>query len=677
VSTEPDIDKLKQQLEMAQRELSSYKVAAAQVGNQLAEISRLNQELTRSRREIDLILKTTSDAMRLVDLDYNVIWVNTAMERFCGSDSSTLKKKKCHDVIRSNKCGTNDCLLSRVLRENQQVSEETSIKVNGLEKQAITVASPFYNEEGEIIGILEDFIDITTSKEAEDALRESEEKYRNIFEAAGDIILLLDTQGRILDANQKLLTVGGYQRKEIIGKRITKLMGIITPKSIPIIVKNFMKRMAGKTSSAYEVQLVTKDGDVRDVEISATVIRRDGKIVADLAILRDITKRKKYENELLKIQKLESVGILAGGIAHDFNNLLTAIVANISLVRTRLKPDDPNHDILSEAEKACFFSKDLTQQLLTFSRGGEPVKQVISVPELIEESVRFSLRGSNVTAAFSFSPDLWPVMVDAGQLRQVINNLTINADQAMPDGGTIAVGAENITLTAGERSPLPGGNYIKISIEDEGLGLQEETLSKIFDPFFSTKSGGSGLGLAISYSIVKNHGGHIIAEPNDGAGTKFSVFLPATGLELREIDSRPQSPSPGSGRILVMDDEPLVARVTCRVLQQFGYQVDHVLDGEATIESYIKARDEGKPYTVIIMDLTIPGRMGGKEAMAKLQKIDPDIKAIVSSGYSTDPVMANYQEYGFSGVLPKPYRLDDLRNVLNSITASPEKGSED
>jgi PAS domain S-box-containing protein len=677
MSGEPELNRLKQELERARRELSSYKVAAAQVGTHLTEISRLNQEISRSQREIDLILKTTSDAMRLVDLDFNIIWVNAAMEQFCGSDSPTLKKKKCHDVIRSEKCGTDACLLNRVLKKNQPISEEVTIKVNGLERQAITVASPFHNEEGEIIGILEDFIDITTSKQAEDALRESEEKYRNIFEAAGDIILLLDTRGRILDANHKLLTVGGYQREEIIGKRITKLIGIIAPKSMPIIVKNFIKRMAGKTSSTYEVQLLTKDGDVRDVEISATVIRRDGKIVADLAILRDITKRKKYEGELLKIQKLESVGVLAGGIAHDFNNLLTAIVANISLVRTRIKPDDPNHKILSEAEKACFFSKDLTQQLLTFSRGGEPVKQVISVAELTEEAVRFSLRGSNVTAAFSFSPDLWPVMVDAGQLRQVINNLTINADQAMPEGGTIAVSAENITLTAGERSPLPGGNYIKISVADEGMGLRGETLSKIFDPFFSTKIGGSGLGLAISYSIVKNHGGHIIAEPKDGPGTKFSVFLPATGLKLREKDSPRQPPSPTGGRILVMDDEPLVARVTCRILKQFGYQADHVPDGEATIEAYTKARNEGRPYTAIIMDLTIPGRMGGKQAMVKLKKIDPDVKTIVSSGYSTDPVMANYQEYGFSGVLPKPYRLDDLRNVLSSIIGSPARGSGD
>jgi len=549
MSTEPEIRRLKQQLEKAQRELSSYKVVAAQVGNQLTEISRLNQEISRSRREIDLILKTTSDAMRLVDLDYNVIWVNTAMEQFCGSDSPTLKKKKCHDVIQSNKCGTDACFLSRVLKENQQVSEEVSITVNGLDKQVITVASPFYSGEGIIIGILEDFIDITD--------------------------------------------------------------------------------------------------------------------------------RKKFENELLKIQKLESIGVLAGGIAHDFNNLLTAIAANISLVKTKLKPDDPNHNILSEAEKACFFSKDLTQQLLTFSLGGEPVKQVISVQELIEESVRFSLRGSNVTAVFSFPSELWPVLVDSGQLRQVINNLTINADQAMPDGGKIAVGAENIILTAGEISPLLGGEYIKISIADEGMGLQGETLSKIFDPFFSTKIGGSGLGLSISYSIVKNHGGHISAEPNNGTGTIFSVFLPATREKTQKTVSRAQSLHPGSDRILLMDDDPLVARVTCRVLEQLGYQVDHALEGETAIEAYIQAKNEGKPYAVVIMDLTIPGRMGGKQAMVKLKEIDPDVKAVVSSGYSTDPVMANYQKYGFCGVLPKPYRLNDLRNVLSSITASQARESGD
>ena len=797
----PEINRLKQQLERTQRELSSYKVAAAQVGNQLTEISRLNQEISRSRREIDLILKTTSDAMRLVDRDFNVIWANAAMEQFCGSDSPTLKKKKCHEVIRSNRCGTGDCLLIQVLKENRQISEEVTINVNGTNKQAITVASPFRNEEGEITGILEDFIDITTSKQAEDTLRESEEKYRNIFEAAGDILLLLDKRGRILDANHKLLTVGGYKREEIIGKNIRKLAGIITLKSMPIIIANYLKRMAGKSSPPYEVQLITKFGEVRDVEISASVIRRGGKIVADLAILRDITKRKeaeknlrdseakyravveqipaiaymatpgkegrivyvspqietmlgftpaqwtavpcprcdhvhpgdrervlarlkqtrengkllqieyriiardgrviwfhdeavvvrddngtpiflqgvmyditerkKYEGELLKIQKLESIGVLAGGIAHDFNNLLTAIVANISLVKAKLKPGDPHREMLAEAEKACFLSKDLTQQLLTFSRGGEPVKRVISVSELIEESARFSLRGSNVTCAFNLAPDLWPVMVDSGQLSQVINNLIINADQAMPGGGTITVGAENTRLKANQEPPLTGGNYIKIFVDDEGMGIPREALSKIFDPFFSTKSGGSGLGLAISYSIVNNHEGHIIAEPRVGRGTRFSIFLPATRIKLIEKDSPRQIFSPGSGRILVMDDETLVAKITCRTLKHFGYRADHVPDGEGAIEAYIKAREEGRPYAAVIMDLTIPGRMGGKQALAKLQEIDPDVKTIVSSGYSTDPIMANYRKYGFSGVLPKPYRLDDLRNVLQFVIASP------
>jgi len=671
MSGKPATNRLQQQLERSQRELSSYKVAAAQVGNQLAEISRLNQEISRSRREIDLILKTTSDAMRLVDCDFNVIWVNAAMEQFCGSNSLTLKRKKCYDVIRGKRCETEDCLLTRVLKENRQISEEVTINVNGVKKQVITVASPFYNEEEEVIGILEDFIDITTSKQAEDALRESEEKYRNIFEAAGDIILLLDTRGTVLDANQKLLTIGGYKREEIIGKNIRKLAGIITLKSMPIIIKNFFKRIAGKTSAPYEVQMITKDGDVRDVEVSATVIRRDGKIVADLAILRDITKRKKFEGELLKMQKLESVGVLAGGIAHDFNNLLTAIVANISLVKERLNPGNPDREMLAEAEKACFLSKDLTQQLLTFSRGGKPVKRVISVSGLIEESARFSLRGSNVTCTFSLTPDLWLVMADPGQISQVINNLIINADQAMPEGGIIVVGAENIVLRSNEKPPLSEGNYIKIFVDDEGMGIPGEALSKIFDPFFSTKSDGSGLGLAISYSIVNNHGGHIIAKSRDAKGTRFSIFLPATKIKLIEKDPPRRISSTGSGRILVMDDEPLVARITCRLLKQFGYQAEDVPDGDAAIESYVKAREEGRPYSVIIMDLTIPGRMGGKETLSKLQELDPDVKTIVSSGYSTDPVMANYQEYGFSGVLPKPYRLDDLRTVLQSVIGEP------
>jgi len=373
------------------------------------------------------------------------------------------------------------------------------------------------------------------------------------------------------------------------------------------------------------------------------------------------------EEELLKAQKHESISVFAGGIAHDLNNLLTGIIGNISLARGCENPADRDEK-LAEAERESMRIRDLTQQLLTFAKGGTPILHTVAVGGLLKGSTTFALRGSNVRCEFAIPDDLWAVEIDEGQINQVINNLIINAKQAMLDGGTISVHCENIVLDAGRSLPLDAGAYIRISVVDKGTGITQEHLQKIFDPFFTTKQEGSGLGLATSYSIVQKHNGHISVESQIGVGTAFHIYLPASSKQVAIVEEKAEKkPTPGKGRILVMDDEKHLRNLADGVLGSIGYKVTTAIDGEEAIELYEVAMDSGDPFDAVIMDLTIPGGMGGKEAIKKLTEIDPGVKAIVSSGYSTDPVMADFREYGFSGVIAKPYRISELSEVLHGV----------
>jgi CheY-like chemotaxis protein/anti-sigma regulatory factor (Ser/Thr protein kinase) len=377
------------------------------------------------------------------------------------------------------------------------------------------------------------------------------------------------------------------------------------------------------------------------------------------------------EEELLRTEKLESIGILAGGIAHDFNNLLTAILGNISLVRLCVDPEDDIYERMVEAEEASLRAKDLTQQLLTFSKGGAPVKKIVSISELVRESAIFALRGSDVKCDFSVPDDLWAVEVDEGQISQAIQNLIINADQAMPEGGTIHASCKNVTICEDDIKILKDGRYVMISIKDHGVGIPEENLEKIFDPYFTTKERGSGLGLATTYSIIKKNGGHITVESEVGVETTFHIYLPASKKRPIKKEKRGKRADIIKGKILVMDDEEMVRLVARTMLKRIGYEVESANDGAEAIELYKKAKELGQPFDAVIMDLTVPGGMGGKEAIKKILDVDPEVKAIVSSGYFNDPVMADFKRYGFCGVVAKPYTIRELSEVLSALMNGP------
>ena len=426
-------------------------------------------------------------------------------------------------------------------------------------------------------------------------------------------------------------------------------------------------RESGTPCRPFEVKVTCKNGMVRHAIANTQII--NNRIVI---ILTDITERERLHNELIKMQKLESIGVLAGGLAHDFNNILTGIMGNLSYARLMLEPGHAAGQPLESAVKASERAAELTRQLLTFAQGGEPIKKVVSLRSLVNEAVAFILRGTNVRAEISIDDAVWAIEADEGQVSQVLNNILINAVQAMPEGGILRIAVGNQRLDASNIRALPDGDYVRVTVADDGCGIPEETLGYIFDPYFSTKASGSGLGLASAYSIVTRHGGHISAESVTGRGTTFTILLPASGQTAPADAVNAQLAVGGPGRlsILVMDDEAVIRDLAATMLAHLGYEVRVCADGEEAIELYDESLAAAAPYAAVLMDLTVPGGLGGLEASRRILALDGNACLIVSSGYSHDPVMADYRAHGFSGVLAKPYTVVELGEVLQTAVAA-------
>ncbi len=511
--------------------------------------------------------------------------------------------------------------------------------------------------------------DITDRKQADDKLNESENKYRTLFEKSADAVLIIEGD-KFVDCNPATVKMLGYTNKnELLKTHPSQLSPETQPDGrISFEKANEMMSIAfNQGSHRFEWDHKRSNGEVFPVEVLLTAIPIGERQLLHV-VWRDITERKKMEEELLRAQKLESIGVLAGGIAHDFNNLLTAIMNNLFLMKNQINPDERVNDRIKAAERAAVRAQGLTQQLLTFSKGGEPVKGLIDIRELVNESISIALRGSNVSCENLIPSDICHIEADAGQMNQAINNIIINADQAMPEGGTIRINCENVIVGAENNLTLKEGNYIKISIGDQGTGISDEHLSRIFDPYFTTKQKGSGLGLSTTYSIIKKHGGHINIESELGVGTVFHIYLPASMEKVPVKKPAEDSSVTGTGKVLVMDDDELVRDSLGQMLTYIGYVVEFAYDGKEAIDIYKNAMASEYPFDAVIMDLTVPGGMGGKEAIKELAKIDPNVKAIVSSGYSYDPIMSNYRDYGFRAVLMKPYQdIGDLSRILNDV----------
>lgn len=522
--------------------------------------------------------------------------------------------------------------------------------------------------------------DTTDRKRVEEALAAEKNSLAVTLASIGDGVITTDLKGRIEICNKAAEMMTGWPASEASGKPLRTVFAIAADPAT-------QQKRNGSTGYRSEAEaillgtperatLTSRDGVERLIEQAASPIRgAKNEICGVVLVFRDITERERDAAERRKAEALDQLGLLAGGIAHDFNNLLTAVIGNISLVSMLLPPDDQKQGRLEDARNASMRARDLAQQLLTFAKGGAPIKQNASIADLVQETVSFSLRGSHVRSNLTIDPDLWSGEFDPGQISQVIANLVVNAEQAMPKGGTLYVSCDNHAHTPLDGTPameLPAGDYIRIRVRDEGLGIPQDCLKRIFDPYFTTKAKGSGLGLATCYSIVKNHNGLITVESELHCGSTFTVYLPAARHGAVEIEPvRPaEQPLQGSGRVLVVDDEEAIRMLVECTLSQLGYEVSAAETALRGIELYREALACGERFDLVILDLTLPGGMGGKEALTKLIEIDPTVNAIVSSGYAMDATMSRYQDFGFRGMIAKPYQAAELaRKVYEMIEA--------
>jgi PAS domain S-box-containing protein len=634
----------------------------------ITERKQAEEALKESEERYRSLFENSIEAVFTSNLDGKITSGNKALEELTGYDLEELVGMNWEKTVAPESVASVLKKYNKLLRTGEPIHSMVYETVRKDGARRLTEGYVNLVRKGNrIVGFRGNVRDITERVKAEKALRENEEKLRLMFESVADGIVVTDLNGIIIEANRRAVEINGSRSKnELLGKSTFEF---IAPHDREKAAKNMQKTLEQGSTGEIEYTLLKADGSEFPGELSASVLRdASGNPSGFIAVLEDITERKRVEEELQRIERLESIGTLAGGIAHDFNNFLTGILGNITLAKGYVEPKGDAFDRLVEAEKASLWAKNLTQQLLTFARGGVPIKKITSMAELIKDSASFALRGSDVRCEFSLAEDLWPAEIDTGQIGQVIHNVVINADEAMPEGGTVNIRAKNTVLETGTALPLPEGNYVEIRIEDHGVGIPKEYLNRIFDPYFTTKHRGSGLGLATAYSIVKNHGGYIRVESKFGVGTTCYIYLPA--LEKAIVAKKEvvvEAPVAGKGRILIMDDEEIIRELLSKVLLRAGYEVELASDGAEAIKRYARAKESGRQFDAVILDLTVPGGMGGKEAIKRLRKIDPNVKAIVSSGYATDPIMAHFRKYGFSAIATKPYSAGEMERILHGV----------
>ena len=527
---------------------------------------------------------------------------------------------------------------------------------------------PEHSALGTVEGWLGTATDIHDQKRLEHERAHERERLATTLRCIADGVITTDLEGRVVLINKAAELLTGWLQSEAQGTPITQVLDLrVHPGGgavdSPLTVVFDEGAAIEEEHCAY---LRSRAGVDRLVaKKSAPIWGPSNEPVGAVVVFQDITERRRMEEEQQKASRLESIGILAGSIAHDFNNILTAIMGNISLAKLYATQGDNVYERLSEAEKAALWARDLTQQLLTFSKGGSPVRQHLDLAALVEEAANFATRGARVSCRFSIE-DRLHVEADESQLRQVIHNLVLNAQQAMPEGGEVRIGVRKVRIGRDRDLPLAAGEYAEMTCRDVGVGIPPENISKIFDPYFTTKQRGSGLGLATSYSIIKRHEGLIRVESRVGRGSCFFVYLPLSSALAPRQASEIVVPEPAhsTARILVMDDDVFIRELLRRLLRHFGYQCEFAEEGQVAVQLYGKAQQEGHPFDVVIMDLVIPGGMGGQEAVKEILQLNPEARVIVSSGYSSDPVMAHFRQYGFCEALAKPYKNEEVRQAV-------------
>ncbi|HGE72216.1 TPA: PAS domain S-box protein [Candidatus Poribacteria bacterium] len=625
----------------------------------ITDRKQMEEQLKQQWNILRQIADNLPDQIFMKDVDSKFVFANKEVIKALGIPSEdAIIGKSDFDLLPLEEA-------KRLFEEEQEIMktgvgfanyEYSFYDTSGTKRWFSSTKVPLRDINGKVIGLVGSNRDVTKARATEDQLHDYIEILRVVFNSINDAIFIHDRYGNIIYVNDTMLKMYQVDRDEA---RKLSIAGDYSTTDNPLDDLPILwdKVLSGQNQLFEWKAKRPKSGEVFDVEVFLTKIKSQEQEFI-LATVRDISERKRAENDRQNFQKLEALGLLAGGIAHDFNNLLSVILGNVSLAMANLK-DESVRDYLIKTEKAINQSMSLTKQLLTFAKGGTPVKKLMSITDLLKEATEFALSGSNINVEYEIN-DPWLVEIDDSQIRQVIQNIIINAKQAMPVGGTVFIKTDNIVKDEQK--------YLKISIKDTGVGIPKNYIDKIFDPYFTTKQTGSGLGLAICRSIIKKHGGNIYVESKIGVETIFHIELPASGMiaekepdiKVKEIITKPY-------KILIMDDEEMIRDVLTSMLQVEGHTVVASKDGAEAIEIYKRELNSANPFDLVILDLTIHGGIGGKETVRDILAINPNAKVIVSSGYSDDPIMADPKKYGFISAIAKPYKIDELNAVISCL----------
>lgn len=594
-------------------------------------------------------------AICVVSHDGKIVLANPHMELLLGVTPGDLSDKRITDfVARPTAKEFMELFRKKSLESTGPFEAELKSKEGSPLWVTINV-TPYTDENGKSAGFLASLTDITDHKRLEDDLSLSSE----VLDSAPDAIFLRDPDGTYVYANKTACQERGYTHEEMLK---LDLYQVVAPE-VQAEVRDRVKSVFSKGKVFFESVHIRKDGSKFPVEVHLSLIEHGNRKLI-LSIVHDVSQRQKLAEELIRTLKMESVVLLSRGIAGQFNTLLTHITGNLNVLMSEAEPDSQQFRLLEETDKVVDKARDMVKHLASVSESGTPIKKTTAVGPLLKDTAEYVLAGSNIWTNFFIADSLYAVDLDQAQFLQAFSNVILNAGQAMPKGGVIKVTAHNVHLEENEVPNLPEGNYVEISVADRGHGIRPEDMPHIFDPYFTTRQGKVGLGLSIAYSIIRNHGGMITAESEHSKGSNFHIFLPAsTEKAVKEI--LPTKLHIAGVKILLVDDEAVIRNVGSRIMSKLGYEhIEFASEGLEALKKYQAAMDSGRPYDIVIIDLTLPGEMGGKEVVKALHKLDPKANILVSSGYFNDPILTDFRRYGIKGVLAKPYQLEELERML-------------